>query len=138
MIAGSRKDDALERLRNGVAQLTTSDAWSAWLRMQARFHHYSFANTVLILVQQLSVHPPRSGQPGPYQSLRSAAIRSDRRRPARPLRDHIVSLERLLELLLAERSRRLTAEEIAILDLALEATYAGEWRDTGGGQVRGG
>ncbi|MBV9324739.1 MAG: hypothetical protein JO352_13230, partial [Chloroflexi bacterium] len=55
-----------------------------------------------------------------------------------PLRDHIVSVERLLELLLAERSRRLTAEEIAILDLALEATYAGEWRDAPSGPVRGG
>ena len=55
-----------------------------------------------------------------------------------PLRDHIVSVERLLELLLVERSRRLTAEEIAILDLALKATHAAEWRSAAGGPVSGG
>jgi hypothetical protein len=54
-----------------------------------------------------------------------------------PVRDHIVSLERLLELLLAERSRSLSAEEIAILDLALAATYAGHWEDEPGGAWRG-
>jgi len=55
-----------------------------------------------------------------------------------PLRDHIASLERLLELLLAERGRTLTAEEVAILDLALAATYSGEWRDASGRLARGG
>jgi len=55
-----------------------------------------------------------------------------------PLRDHIASLEHLLELLLAERGRTLTAEEIAILDLALSVTYSGEWRDDASGDVRGG
>jgi len=50
----TRKDDALERLSNGIAQLATSDAWLAWLRMQARFHTYSFSNTVLLLAQQPS------------------------------------------------------------------------------------
>jgi len=43
-----------------------------------------------------------------------------------------------LELLLAERGRTLTAEEIAILDLALAATYSGEWRDASGRVARGG
>ena len=52
MIAtSSRKDDALDRLTDGIAQLTNSDAWRAWLSVQARFHTYSFSNTVLILTQ---------------------------------------------------------------------------------------
>jgi len=50
--SSTRKDEALDRLTSGIAQLTTSDAWRAWLGVQARFHRYSFANTVLILVQQ--------------------------------------------------------------------------------------
>ena len=49
--SSTRKDEALDRLTRGIAQLTSSDAWHAWLHMQARFHHYSFANTVLILCQ---------------------------------------------------------------------------------------
>jgi hypothetical protein len=47
----TRKDDALDRLSDGIAQLTSSDAWHAWLHMQARFHHYSFNNAVLIQLQ---------------------------------------------------------------------------------------
>ncbi len=48
----SRKDETLERLTNGIAQLTSSDSWRAWLKAQARFHRYSFSNTVLILCQR--------------------------------------------------------------------------------------
>ena len=55
-----------------------------------------------------------------------------------PLRDHIANLQRLMQLLLAERGHTLTGEEIAILDLALAATYANEWRDEGTGEARGG
>src|SRR5207245_9665207 len=47
-------------------------------------------------------------------------------------------LGRLLELLLAERGRMLTDDEVAILDLALAATYSGEWRDASGRLARGG
>ena len=47
----SRKDDALDRLSNGIAQLTSSNAWRAWLRVQARFHNYSFNNALLIQLQ---------------------------------------------------------------------------------------
>jgi hypothetical protein len=36
----TRKDDALDRLSEGIAQLTSSEAWRAWLRAQARFHGY--------------------------------------------------------------------------------------------------
>src|SRR2546425_8608657 len=48
----SRKDETLERLTNGIAQLTSSDSWRAWLKAQARFHRYSFSNTILILCQR--------------------------------------------------------------------------------------
>ena len=51
MISSTRKDEALERLTTGIAQLTNSETWSAWLRTQARFHQYSFSNSLLILVQ---------------------------------------------------------------------------------------
>jgi hypothetical protein len=43
-----------------------------------------------------------------------------------------------MQLLLADRGHTLTGEEIAILDLALAATYSGEWRDEVTGNVRGG
>lgn len=49
-----RREEALERLAEGVARLTTSDAWRAWLDVQARFHRYSFGNAVLILLQRPS------------------------------------------------------------------------------------
>jgi hypothetical protein len=44
----TRKDEALDRLTDGIAQLTSSDMWRSWLAVQARFHKYSFSNTVLI------------------------------------------------------------------------------------------
>jgi N-terminal domain of anti-restriction factor ArdC/IrrE N-terminal-like domain len=50
----ARKDDALDRLGDGIARLTSSDAWRAYLRVQARFHTYSFSNTVLIQLQRPS------------------------------------------------------------------------------------
>ena len=48
----SRKNETLERLTNGIAQLTSSDSWRAWLKAQARFHRYSFSNTILIMCQR--------------------------------------------------------------------------------------
>lgn len=63
--SSTHKDEALERLSNGIAQLTSSETWSAWLRTQARFHQYSFANTVLILVQQ-----PGASRVGGFQTWR--------------------------------------------------------------------
>ena len=47
----SRKDETLERLTNGIAQLTSSDSWTTWLRVQARFHRYSFSNALLVALQ---------------------------------------------------------------------------------------
>ena len=42
----------LEELTAGVAELTSSDRWQHFLDVQARFHHYSFLNTLAILVQR--------------------------------------------------------------------------------------
>lgn len=44
--------DALDRLREGIAALTTSDQWLRWLTAQRRFHKYSFNNTLLIAMQR--------------------------------------------------------------------------------------
>ena len=40
--SSTRKDEVLERLSNGIAQLTSSVAWRDWLAIQSRFHRYSF------------------------------------------------------------------------------------------------
>ncbi|MDQ6876837.1 MAG: ArdC-like ssDNA-binding domain-containing protein [Candidatus Dormibacteraeota bacterium] len=44
--------DVIEQLRQGVATLTSTDQWAQWLRVQRRFHHYSWANSLLILMQR--------------------------------------------------------------------------------------
>lgn len=43
--------DVIDQLRRGVARLTSTDEWTRWLRVQRRFHQYSFGNTLLILLQ---------------------------------------------------------------------------------------
>lgn len=50
--AGATRAELLDRLTAGVGRLTTSERWRSWLVVQSRFHHYSFANTVLILAQR--------------------------------------------------------------------------------------
>jgi antirestriction protein ArdC len=50
--ATDRTADALKILEVGIQRLTTSDAWARYLRMQAAFHQYSFANVGLILAQR--------------------------------------------------------------------------------------
>ena len=52
MTGSTRKDETLDRLTRGIARLTSSAAWTDWLRVQARFHSYSFGNAVLIAVQR--------------------------------------------------------------------------------------
>ena len=42
------QNDALERLRTGIAELTSSEAWLRWLDTARRFHQYSFSNQLLI------------------------------------------------------------------------------------------
>jgi DNA primase len=50
-MATTTRDDVLTRLDEGIAALTSSERWTAWLRVQARFHRYSFSNTLLIELQ---------------------------------------------------------------------------------------
>jgi hypothetical protein len=47
----TRTDEVLERLATGITDLTTSQNWAAWLRVQARFTNYSFGNSLLIALQ---------------------------------------------------------------------------------------
>jgi hypothetical protein len=44
--------DVIDQLRQGVAALTSTDQWTRWLRVQRRFHHYSWGNSLLILMQR--------------------------------------------------------------------------------------
>ena len=46
------KSNILDRLTEGITQLTSSDRWREWLDMQSRFHNYSFNNTLLIMAQR--------------------------------------------------------------------------------------
>lgn len=46
------RDDVLTRLAEGIRELTSSEAWTAWLQMQSRFYRYSFGNTLLIGLQR--------------------------------------------------------------------------------------
>lgn len=43
--------DAFAKLEVGIQQLVNSSNWQHYLKTQSRFHHYSFNNTVLILMQ---------------------------------------------------------------------------------------
>lgn len=50
-MTATTKTNILERLSEGIAQLTSSERWQDWLDMQSRFHQYSFNNTLLIMRQ---------------------------------------------------------------------------------------
>jgi antirestriction protein ArdC len=52
MDASNTRTDLLATLADGVAGLTTSTAWRAWLDVQRRFHRYSWGNTLLIACQR--------------------------------------------------------------------------------------
>lgn len=51
-MANTDKTNILDRLVEGITQLTSSERWQEWLTMQGRFHNYSFNNTLLILTQK--------------------------------------------------------------------------------------
>jgi antirestriction protein ArdC len=51
-MATTTKPEILDRLTQGVAELTTSEAWTQWLDTQRRFHSYSFYNCMLIQLQR--------------------------------------------------------------------------------------
>ncbi|MCY7273044.1 MAG: ssDNA-binding domain-containing protein, partial [Phormidesmis sp. CAN_BIN44] len=42
---------SLDRLEKGIEELLQSGKWQDYLRMQSRFHTYSYRNVVLILLQ---------------------------------------------------------------------------------------
>jgi hypothetical protein len=48
-MANTDKTNILDRLAEGITQLTSSERWQEWLTMQSRFHSYSFNNALLIL-----------------------------------------------------------------------------------------
>lgn len=47
-MATSNKADVLQQLRDGITELTNSDAWQRYLDVQGRFHNYSWGNSLLI------------------------------------------------------------------------------------------
>lgn len=47
-----RTKEALARLEMGISQLTSSDRWREYLKMQSLFHRYSFNNVLLIHFQR--------------------------------------------------------------------------------------
>jgi hypothetical protein len=51
MPSNRRTTEVLDRLTDGIGQLTSSSRWQQWLDVQSRFHRYSFGNTLLILSQ---------------------------------------------------------------------------------------
>lgn len=51
-VAGGARERLLDQLRDGVADLVSSERWTAWLRAQACFHRYSFHNALLIALQR--------------------------------------------------------------------------------------
>src|SRR3954449_8723947 len=50
-MSDTRRDQVLDQLTAGIAELVSSDAWRSWLTVQSRFHRYSFGNCLLILRQ---------------------------------------------------------------------------------------
>jgi hypothetical protein len=46
-----RREEFLDQLADGIDALTSSAEWQRYLDVQSRFHHYSFSNTMLILLQ---------------------------------------------------------------------------------------
>ncbi len=46
--AAPAKSELLHQLADGILELTSSPAWTRWLRISRRFHRYSFQNQILI------------------------------------------------------------------------------------------
>ena len=61
-MADTDKTNILDRLVEGITQLTSSERWQEWLTMQSRFHCYSFNNTLLILASEAGSNSGRRVQ----------------------------------------------------------------------------
>ncbi|HZQ86064.1 MAG TPA: ArdC-like ssDNA-binding domain-containing protein [Acidimicrobiales bacterium] len=48
----TRKDEVMTGLIAGIERLTTSGRWQEYLKVQSKFHRYSFNNTLLICLQR--------------------------------------------------------------------------------------
>ena len=51
-VPGKDMDSIMENLETGVTVLFTSDRYQEYLRTMAKFHNYSFNNTLLIAMQR--------------------------------------------------------------------------------------
>lgn len=51
-VAQQKRQDALDRLTQGIEELLESGDWQKYLQTQARFHRYSFNNCCLIMMQR--------------------------------------------------------------------------------------
>ena len=47
----AQRSEEREKVMAGVQEMLTSDGWKAWIETRARFHGYSFTNTLLIWMQ---------------------------------------------------------------------------------------
>jgi hypothetical protein len=52
MVARNSHPELIEKLTEGVANLTSTEEWQRYLKVQSRFHHYSFGNAFLIAFQR--------------------------------------------------------------------------------------
>jgi antirestriction protein ArdC len=52
MAAKNHHAELIEKLTEGIRNLTFSEGWQRYLDVQSRFHRYSFANTLLIAAQR--------------------------------------------------------------------------------------
>ena len=51
MTAKNNHPELIEKLAEGISNLTSSDEWQHYLTLQSRFHRYSFNNVLLIAAQ---------------------------------------------------------------------------------------
>ena len=51
MTAKNNHPELIEKLAEGIGNLTSSEQWQHYLDFQSRFHRYSFGNVLLIAAQ---------------------------------------------------------------------------------------
>ena len=52
MTVRNNQPELIDKLTEGIAKLTSSEEWRCYLRIQSRFHRYSFGNVLLIAAQR--------------------------------------------------------------------------------------